>query len=146
MAEPALMVVGKQAEEAAQGRIKASVIRIMVALGVAIGITIGVHRILMGDSIVLYTAVGFAATVAVSFLAPRYIIALACDLGGVASSVISVPLVTALGIGLANEIDGRSMLIDGFGMLIFAAFMPAITVMIYAIIAERVAQSAKGGK
>ncbi|GHV09048.1 membrane protein [Campylobacterota bacterium] len=146
MAEPALMVVGKPAVEAAQGKLTAGVIRIMVALGVAFGITIGAHRILTGDSIVLYAAIGFAATVAVSFVAPRYIVALACDLGGVASSVISVPLITALGIGLASQIEGRSMLIDGFGMLIFAAFMPAITVMIYAIIAEISAHFAKEGK
>jgi hypothetical protein len=136
MAEPALVAVGNQAETAAKGRIKASIIRLMVALGVAIGITIGAHRILSGDSIKLFALVGFAIAAVLSLFAPRYIVALAYDLGGVASSVISVPLITALGIGLAENIDGRSALLDGFGLLIFASFCPAITVMSYALMVE----------
>ncbi|MDR2638846.1 MAG: DUF1538 domain-containing protein [Helicobacteraceae bacterium] len=136
MAEPALLAVGKQAETAAKGRVKASIIRLMVALGVAIGVTIGAHRILSGDSMRLFVLVGFAITAALSLITPRYIVALAYDMGGVASSVISVPMITALGIGLAENIDGRSALIDGFGMLIFASFCPAITVMCYALAVE----------
>ncbi|MDR0665277.1 MAG: DUF1538 domain-containing protein [Helicobacteraceae bacterium] len=136
MAEPALVAVGKQAEEAAKGRVKASIIRLMVALGVAIGITIGAHRILCGDSMRWFVIVGFTITAFLSLATPRYIVALALDMGGVASSVISVPLITALGIGLAENIDGRSALIDGFGLLIFASFCPAITVMIYALAVE----------
>jgi hypothetical protein len=136
MAEPALMAVGKQAEEAAKGRVKASIIRLMVALGVAIGVTIGAHRILSGDSMRVFVIIGFAITVALSLITPRYIVALAYDMGGVASSVISVPLITALGIGLAENIAGRSALIDGFGLLIFASFCPAIAVMCYALAVE----------
>ena len=79
---------------------------------------------------------GFTITAFLSLATPRYIVALALDMGGVASSVISVPLITALGIGLAENIDGRSALIDGFGLLIFASFCPAITVMIYALAVE----------
>ncbi|MDR0746391.1 MAG: DUF1538 domain-containing protein [Helicobacteraceae bacterium] len=140
MAEPALIAVGKQAEEAARGKIKAGVLRLMVALGVAIGITVGAHRILNGGQMMLYVIVGFALVGLASFFAPNYIRALAYDLGGVASSVISVPMVTALGIGLASNIEGRSVLLDGFGLLIFSSFFPAITVMIYAAIAERSAK------
>ncbi|MDR3347018.1 MAG: DUF1538 domain-containing protein [Helicobacteraceae bacterium] len=136
MAEPALIAVGNQVEEASNGRIKTTVIRLMVALGVAIGITLGTHRIFSGDSLHLYASVSFLLAAALSYFSPRYILALAYDLGGVASSVITVPLVTALGIGLAGNIDGRDVMIDGFGLLVFAAFFPSITVMLYAIIAE----------
>ncbi|MDR1450867.1 MAG: DUF1538 domain-containing protein [Helicobacteraceae bacterium] len=136
MAEPALIAVGKQAEEAAKGRIKASIIRLMVALGVAFGIAIGAHRILSGESMRAFVIVGFAVAASLSAISPRYIVALAFDMGGVASSVISVPLITALGLGLAENIEGRSALIDGFGLLIFASFCPAITIMCYALAVE----------
>ncbi|MDR1912373.1 MAG: DUF1538 domain-containing protein [Helicobacteraceae bacterium] len=136
MAEPALIAVGKQAEAAAKGRIKASIIRLMVALGVAVGIAIGAHRILSGDSMRLFVIAGFAIAQCLSLFAPRYIVSLAFDMGGVASSVISVPMIAALGIGLASNIEGRSALLDGFGLLIFASFCPAIAVMCYALAAE----------
>jgi hypothetical protein len=138
MAEPALIAIGQQAEEAAQGRIKGSIIRLLVALGVAIGITIGVHRIISGDSIHLYVIAGYTLVVILTLLAPKHIIALAFDLGGVTTSEVTVPLVTALGIGLATHIEGRNVLIDGFGLIAFASIFPIVTVMLYAIIVERV--------
>ncbi|WP_338090053.1 DUF1538 domain-containing protein [Natronospirillum operosum] len=133
MAEPALIAVGKQAEEAAPGRLKGSVIRLIVALGVAIGITIGVHRIISGDSIHHYIMGGYLLVIVLLILSPKYIVALAFDLGGVTTSEVTVPLVTALGIGLASQIDGRSVLIDGFGLIAFASIFPIVTVMLYAI-------------
>ena len=138
MAEPALIAIGQQAEEAAHGRIKGSIIRLLVALGVAIGITIGVHRIISGDSIHLYVIAGYTLVVILTLLAPKHIIALAFDLGGVTTSEVTVPLVTALGIGLATHIEGRNVLIDGFGLIAFASIFPIITVMLYAIVVERV--------
>lgn len=139
MAEPALIAVGQQAEEAAAGKIQGNVIRILVALGVAIGITLGVHRIISGDSIHHYIIGGYLLVIALTALAPRYIVALAFDLGGVTTSEVTVPLVTALGIGLASQIDGRSVLIDGFGLIAFASIFPIVTVMSYAILMERMA-------
>ncbi len=139
MAEPALIAVGQQAEEAAAGKIQGNVIRILVAVGVAIGITIGVHRIISGDSIHYYIIGGYSLVIALTALAPRYIVALAFDLGGVTTSEVTVPLVTALGIGLASQIEGRNMLIDGFGLIAFASIFPIVTVMSYAILMERVA-------
>lgn len=138
MAEPALVAIGQKAEEAARGRLDGTVIRLLVALGVAIGITIGVHRIIAGDSIHLYIMAGYILVILLTLLAPRYIVALAYDLGGVTTSEVTVPLVTALGIGLASNIEGRNVLIDGFGLIAFASIFPIVTVMLYAIAAERV--------
>ncbi len=136
MAEPALIAVGKKAEEAARGKINGSVIRLVVALGVAVGITIGVHRIIAGDSIHLYIICGYVLVIFLTWLAPKYIVALAYDLGGVTTSEVTVPLITALGIGLATQIEGRNIMIDGFGLIAFASIFPIVSVMLYAIIAE----------
>ncbi len=137
MAEPALIAIGQQAEEAARGRLNGNVIRILVAIGVAIGITIGVHRIITGDSIHLYIMGGYTLVIVLTFLAPKHIIALAFDLGGVTTSEVTVPLVTALGIGLATNLEDRNVLIDGFGLIAFASIFPIVTVMLYAIAVER---------
>lgn len=143
MAEPALIAIGQQAEEAAAGTLSGNAIRLFVALGVAIGITVGVHRIIAGDSIHYYIMGGYLVVVVLTAIAPRYIVALAYDLGGVTTSEVTVPLVTALGIGLASSIDGRSVLIDGFGLIAFASIFPIITVMVYAILVERLAAQRK---
>ncbi len=136
MAEPALLAVGKQAEEAAAGRVNGNTIRILVAIGVAIGISIGVHRIIVGGSMHYYIMGGYTVVIILTALAPKYIVALAYDLGGVTTSEVTVPLVTALGIGLATNIEGRSVLIDGFGLIAFASIFPIITVMLYAIVMQ----------
>jgi hypothetical protein len=136
MAEPALIAIGQKAEEAGKGKLSADHIRLLVALGVAIGITIGVHRIITGDSIHYYIMAGYALVILLTWLAPSYIVPLAFDLGGVTTSEVTVPLVTALGIGLATHIDGRDVLIDGFGLIAFASIFPIVTVMLYAIWAE----------
>jgi hypothetical protein len=137
MAEPALLAIGAKAEEAGKGRIHGNHIRILVAIGVAIGITTGVHRIIAGDSIHYYIMGGYALVIALAVVTPKYIIPLAFDLGGVTTSEVTVPLVTALGIGLASNIEGRSVLIDGFGLIAFASIFPIVTVMFYALYAER---------
>ena len=140
MAEPALIAVGQKAEEAAKGKISGSAIRIVVALGVAVGITVGVHRIIAGDSIHLYIICGYLLVIFLTWLAPKYIVALAYDLGGVTTSEVTVPLITALGIGLATQIEGRSVMIDGFGLIAFASIFPIVSVMLYAITAEYMAK------
>lgn len=143
MAEPALIAIGKQAEEAAAGTLDGNVIRILVAVGVAVGITIGVHRIITGDSIHYYIMAGYILVICLTALAPRYIVALAYDLGGVTTSEVTVPLVTALGIGLASSIDGRNVLIDGFGLIAFASIFPIVTVMAYAIVSQFISDRRK---
>jgi len=143
MAEPALIAIGHQAEQAAAGTINGNAIRIIVAVGVAVGITLGVHRIISGDSIHHYIIGGYILVIFLTALAPRYIIPLAYDLGGVTTSEVTVPLVTALGIGLASSIEGRNVLIDGFGLIAFASIFPIVTVMSYAIIVEMLAKQRK---
>ena len=143
MAEPALIAIGHQAEQAAAGTINGNAIRIIVAVGVAVGITLGVHRIISGDSIHQYIIGGYILVIFLTALAPRYIIPLAYDLGGVTTSEVTVPLVTALGIGLASNIEGRNVLIDGFGLIAFASIFPIVTVMGYAIIVEMLAKQRK---
>ena len=137
MAEPALIAIGQKAEEAGKGRLNGNHIRILVAIGVAVGITIGVHRIITGDSIHYYIMGGYTLVILLTWLAPKYIVPLAFDLGGVTTSEVTVPLVTALGIGLATHIEGRNVLIDGFGLIAFASIFPIVTVMLYALYAER---------
>jgi len=141
MAEPALIAIGQKAEEAGKGRLNGDHIRLLVAIGVAIGITIGVHRIISGDSIHYYIMGGYALVIVLTWLAPKYIVPLAFDLGGVTTSEVTVPLVTALGIGLATHIEGRNVLIDGFGLIAFASIFPIVTVMLYALYAERVTRT-----
>jgi hypothetical protein len=138
MAEPALIAIGNQAEEAAAGKLNGTHIRLLVAVGVAIGITIGVHRIITGDSIHYYIMGGYTLVILLTLLSPRYIVPLAFDLGGVTTSEVTVPLVTALGIGLASQLEGRNVLIDGFGLIAFASIFPIVTVLLYAIAMERI--------
>ncbi|MFP4682394.1 MAG: DUF1538 domain-containing protein [Ectothiorhodospira sp.] len=138
LAEPALIAIGHKAQEAGRGRLNGDRIRLLVALGVALGITLGVHRILSDGSIHVYIMGSYALVILLTLLAPRYIVPLAYDLGGVTTSEVTVPLVTALGIGLATHLEGRSVLIDGFGLIAFASIFPIITVMLYAIGAETV--------
>ncbi len=138
MAEPALIAIGQKAEEAGKGRLDGNRIRILVAIGVAVGITIGVHRIITGDSIHYYIMGGYSLVILLTWLAPKYIVPLAFDLGGVTTSEVTVPLVTALGIGLATHIEGRNVLIDGFGLIAFASIFPIVTVMLYALYVELV--------
>ncbi|ATG74101.1 hypothetical protein CGX12_01615 [Zobellella denitrificans] len=136
MAEPALIAVGHQAEQAAPGELSARAIRLVVALGVALGITLGVHRIISGGSIHHFIIGSYLLVLLLIWICPRNILALAFDLGGVTTSEVTVPLITALGIGLASHIEGRNVLIDGFGLIAFASIYPIVTVMIYAIAAD----------
>jgi len=136
MAEPALIAIAAKAEEAAQGKLDGDTIRLLVALGVAVGITIGVHRIITGHPIHYYIMGGYALVIILTAMAPRYIVALAYDLGGVTTSEVTVPLVTALGIGLATNIEGRNVMIDGFGLIAFASIFPIVSVMAYAIVGD----------
>ncbi|MBT3280727.1 MAG: DUF1538 family protein [Campylobacteraceae bacterium] len=134
MAEPALMAIAKKAKEISDGKINDFVLRLFVAIGVAIGIALGAFRIVDGGHIHYYIIVGYMIVIALTFIAPKYIIPIAYDSGGVTTSTVTVPLLAALGIGLATNIDGRSPLIDGFGLIAFASLFPMITVMIYGII------------
>jgi len=132
MAEPALIAVAIQANKNSAGAIGTWGLRLAVALGVAIGISLGTWRIVVGAPIHYFIIAAYIVVVAQTYFAPRLIIPLAYDSGGVSTSTVTVPLVAALGLGLAEAVPGRDPLIDGFGLIAFACLFPIITVMAYA--------------
>lgn len=136
IAEPSLIAVAIKAEEVSGGAIKANSLRIAVAIGVAVGIALGSYRIVVGHPIHYYIIAGYVVVVIQTWFCPKMIIPLAYDSGGVTTSTVTVPLVAALGLGLATTIPGRSALIDGFGLIAFASLFPIIAVMAYAQITQ----------
>lgn len=132
IAEPSLIAVAIKAHQVSAGIISVNGLRIAVAIGVAVGISLGCYRIVAGDPIQYYIIVGYILVVIQTHFAPKQIIPLAYDSGGVTTSTVTVPLVTALGLGLSSTVPGRSPLIDGFGLIAFASLFPIISVMAYA--------------
>jgi hypothetical protein len=135
VAEPALIAVSLKAEEVSGGTVRAWPLRLAVAVGVGASVAVGAFRIVTGTSLVLYVLVGYAIVIVQTALAPRTIVPLAYDSGGVTTSTVTVPLVTALGLGLASTVPGRSELIDGFGLIALASLFPIIAVLAYAQVA-----------
>ncbi|MDH3377831.1 MAG: DUF1538 domain-containing protein [Gammaproteobacteria bacterium] len=144
VAEPALIAVADEAStvaaqsglivESDTAREKFALqLRLTVAISVGLAILVGVIRILKGWPLHLMIMVGYGLVVALTALAPREIIGIAYDSGGVTTSTITVPLVTALGIGLARSIRGRNPMIDGFGLIAFASLFPMLFVMLYGL-------------
>lgn len=136
IAEPALIAVAMKANEVSAGAINPWGLRIAVGIGVAFGIALGTFRIVTGTPLHYYITIGYVVVVIQTFFAPRMIIALAYDSGGVTTSTVTVPLVAALGIGLASTIPGRNTLIDGFGLIAFASLFPIMSVIAYAQFVE----------
>lgn len=136
IAEPSLIAVAIKAEQVSGGAIKPFALRLAVALGAAIGISLGAWRIVVGYPIHWFIISAYVFVVIQTFFAPKFIIPLAYDSGGVTTSTVTVPIVAALGLGLASTIPGRSPLLDGFGLIAFVCLFPIISVMGYAQIAE----------
>lgn len=136
IAEPSLLAVAIKAEEVSGGAISVWGLRIAVAIGVAVGISLGTFRIITGTPLHYYIMVGYVIVIIQTFYAPKLIIALAYDSGGVTTSTVTVPLVAALGLGLASTVPGRSPLLDGFGLIAFASLFPIMSVMAYAQLSE----------
>jgi hypothetical protein len=132
IAEPSLIAVAIKASDVSGGTIGVWGLRIAVAIGVAVGIALGSYRIVTGTPLHYYIISGYIVVVIQTTMAPRTIIALAYDSGGVTTSTVTVPLVAALGLGLAGTVPGRNPLIDGFGLIAFASLFPIMTVMGYA--------------
>ena len=142
IAEPALTAVAAEAAKiaAAEGHIaeeklamanSALGLRLTVAVAVGVAILVGVYRIIRGWPIQYLIIGGYLGVVIMTFFAPAEIIGIAYDSGGVTTSTVTVPLVTALGVGLASSIKGRNPMIDGFGLIAFASLTPMIFVMAY---------------
>lgn len=145
IAEPALIAVTKEASIvfADQGFLTNSLfsqehfalsLRLIVALSVGSAILLGVIRILKGWPLQIIIISGYILVIILSFIAPDAIIGIAYDVGGVTTSTITVPLVAALGVGLAKVIKGRNPLTDGFGLIAFASLFPILFVMIFGMI------------
>ena len=136
IAEPSLIAVAIKANQVSGGAVGIWGLRIAVAIGVAVGVSLGTFRIVTGTPSHYYIAAGYVIVIIQTIRANRAIIPLAYDSGGVTTSTVTVPLVTALGLGLATTISGRSPLLDGFGLIAFASLFPMITVMGYAQFGE----------
>jgi hypothetical protein len=144
IAEPSLLAVALKANQVSGGTVGVMGLRVAVALGVAIGIALGTYRIVSGTPLHWYIITGYIVVVIQTFYAPKLIIALAYDSGGVTTSTVTVPLVAALGLGLASTVPGRSTLLDGFGLIAFASLFPIMSVMAYAQLSEWRAKRANG--
>ncbi len=143
IAEPALIAVAKEAAEIAveSGLINSDIqasyalgLRLSVAFSVGLAILIGIWRIIKGWPVYYFIIGGYLIVIVMTIFAPEEIIGIAYDAGGVTTSTITVPLVTALGVGLATVIEGRSPLTDGFGLIAFASLLPMMFVMAYGMI------------
>lgn len=132
IAEPSLIAVAIKAREVSGGTLDATGLRIAVAIGVAVSLAVGAFRIVTGTPLYLYMIAGYIVVIVQTMYAPRTIVPLAYDSGGVTTSTVTVPLVAALGLGLASTVPGRSPLLDGFGLIALASLFPMIAVMGYA--------------
>jgi hypothetical protein len=136
IAEPSLLAVAMKANQVSGGSISAIGLRIAVALGVAIGLALGSWRIVVGYPLQYFIIAGYIVVMIQTFFTPKMIVPLAYDSGGVTTSTVTVPLVAALGLGLAENVPGRNVLIDGFGLIAFASLFPIMSVMAYALLSN----------
>ncbi len=142
IAEPSLLAVALKAEDVSGGTVSATGLRVAVAIGVAIGIALGAWRIVVGTPLYYFIITGYIVVLLQTYYAPRFITALAYDSGGVTTSTVTVPLVAALGLGLASSVPGRSPMLDGFGLIAFASLFPIIAVLGYVQLSEWAARRA----
>lgn len=136
MAEPSLIAVAIKANSVSGGTIGVWGLRTAVAIGAGTGILVGTLRIVTGIPLHYIIIAAYVVVIIQTLIAPKLIIPLAYDSGGVTTSTVTVPIVTALGLGLATTIPGRSTLLDGFGMIATTCLFPIIAVMVYAQISH----------
>ncbi len=143
IAEPSLIAVAIKANQVSGGAVGTWGLRVAVAIGVAFGISLGAYRIISGTPLHYYIMTGYVVVIIQTIFAPKMIIALAYDSGGVTTSTVTVPLVAALGLGLSTSIPGRNPLLDGFGLIAFASLFPIMAVMGYAQLSEWAARQSR---
>jgi len=144
LAEPALIAVSMKANTVSGGAIGVWGLRVAVAIGVGVGVGLGCYRIIAGLPLHYFIAAGYLVVILQTTVAPKLIVPLAYDSGGVTTSTVTVPLITALGLGLSEAVPGRSALLDGFGLVAFASLFPIISVLAYgqlAVLRSRVAET-----
>ena len=147
LAEPALIAVAMKASNVSGGAIGVWGLRVAVAIGVGVGVALGCFRIITGLPLHYFIAAGYLVVIIQTAMAPKLIVPLAYDSGGVTTSTVTVPLITALGLGLSEAVPGRSPLLDGFGLVAFASLFPIISVLAYgqlAAIRQRVSMPDPG--
>ena len=132
LAEPSLIAVSLKAQTVSAGTVTALGLRIAVATGVGLGVALGAVRIVSGLPLYYFIIAGYLVVVLQTMRVGREIVPLAYDSGGVTTSSVTVPLLAALGLGLATTIPGRDPLVDGFGLIAFASLFPIMSVMTYA--------------
>ena len=136
IAEPSLVAVALKAREVSGGAVHAWGLRIAVAIGVAVGVTLGCFRIVTGTPLPWYIMAAYVVVMLQTYRSSKTIVPLAYDSGGVTTSTVTVPVVAALGLGLASSVPGRSPLIDGFGLIAFASVFPIMSVLGYSMAAS----------
>lgn len=138
VAEPTLLAITKKTEEITAGGLNSLALRNIVAIGVGAGITLGVWRIFDGTPLWIFILTGYIFVVILTAIAPKDIVPLAYDLGGVTTSTVTVPLITALGLGLTKNMEDSNPLVEGFGLIAFASLFPMLSILIYAIVSRYV--------
>ncbi len=131
VAEPALIAVAMKAETVSAGVVRQWQLRVVVGIGVGVGVALGAMRIVSGLPLHWFMAAGYLIIIVQTVFAPKDLVPLAYDSGGVTTSTVTVPLVTALGLGLATTIPGRNPALDGFGLIAFASLFPIMAVLGY---------------
>ncbi len=132
LVEPALTAIAERVETMTGGAVRPLTLRLVVAVGVAIGLLLGILRIVAGLPLGLTGAVLVGLVSLLALAAPRALLPLAFDCGGFATSVVTVPIVAAFAVGVADAMPGRDALADGFGVILFALLCPIATVLAYA--------------
>ena len=145
IAEPSLIAVALKAEEVSGNAVNAWGLRLAVAIGAATGVALGCFRIVTGTPLPWYIVAIYILVIVLTFRSDRSIVPLAYDSGGVTTSTVTVPVVAALGLGLAASVPGRNPLIDGFGMIAFAAAFPIVSVLGYAMAVSWLGKLRGGG-
>ena len=140
IAEPSLIAIAAKAGAESGGAIRPWGFRVAVAVGVAVAVMLGAFRIVTGTPLHVYMIGGYLVVVVQTLFAPKEIVPLAYDSGGVTTSTVTVPLVVALGLGLAAGVPGRSPLLDGFGLIALASLFPMVSVMGYAQVGAYIAR------
>jgi hypothetical protein len=143
IAEPSLIAVAFKANQVSGGSISQIGLRLTVALGVALALAVGTFRIVSGAPLFIFILVGYVIVIIQTIFAPKQLIPLAYDSGGVTTSTVTVPIVAALGLGLSSVVPGRNPAIDGFGLIAFASVFPIITVLGYAQLIDLISKFKK---
>ena len=144
LAEPSVIAVAIKANAVSGGAIHVWGLRVAVAIGVGAGVGLGCFRIITGFPLHYFIAAGYLVVILQTIAAPKLIVPLAYDSGGVSTSTVTVPLVAALGLGLSEAVPGRSALLDGFGLVAFACLFPIISVLAYGQLATLLGRVSAG--